>query len=328
MEMEMEKCIKNVIRGSALLFYHMLYPQDEFISTLVNQSISFTPHKNDRRQKTDLKQKAYSTCYSAIIKNNKIDVIYEIIPNMRTTEMQALAKVAVDEHNKEIIELLYKNELNTGFHVRYENSSYFRCFITYAYDKHGFEFVKYMNDIGFNINQNIGLIDRVIDNNDKDAANYIIDIADNVDELFLRCISREKDPKLILEFFIDKIDIDKHKDDILYALCYAPLSSLQWFLDCGVSIDSNAPLKMACELGSMKHIEFYLQYGLQVDGDILKEVFFHYCESRKAILNLFLKYNFDFSMLKLDNKIDYEFLEILENNGINKDALLSKFIES
>lgn len=323
----MKKSIKNVIKGSEIFIYHLTHPEDEFLAELMNRQINHCVSKSIIEHEAD----AFSICYTNLIKSGKMSIIEEIVPNMEDSELEALAKIAIDENNIELFELLCKSGLTIYMNLP---TKYGRNVLSYAYKKQGIEFIKYINSLDL-IPEEVYFC-YLFNDNDRDALNHLIENTESIDELFCNtiCCNDEvdvlfckMDTKALVEFFIDKIDIIKHKDTILSALSDGPVSSVKWFLDLGISIDSNDPLKVAVSFGNIDLIEFYLQYGLQVSEDILDTAVFCRRSYAKAILNLFLKYNVDFSMLKLKVNVDREFHRALENSGLDKDALLSFLLQ-
>lgn len=309
--------IKDVIKGSAIYYYYLMHPEDEFINKLMNQSISVDASLVKGDKKKYILSMSRCHCFCNIIKNDRIDIIYDVIPNMRRRELQALARAAVEDNNKEILELLYKNQLATHFYVRQDNT--IDLFLTFAYKKHGLEMIKCMNDIGFDVCNDMSIIDHMFSKNDNDAINYIVDNTNSsIDEIFLYCIHNcnYSNTKSIVEFFMEKIDVTKYKNDIFETFSGSPVDDVKWFLEYG-TIDSNSPLMSACSNKNIELIEFYLQYGLHVDREILDVA----CRSKsKEVMNLFLKYDVDFSLLKHTKNVDYEFVRSLERNGFDIHA--------
>ena len=306
----MRKNIKTALKASTIYSYHLTHPEDEFIQGVMEKMI---PGNAD----------AGSICYKSIIKNNRIDIIRGIIADMAEFELESLATAAVKENNKEVIELLYKNKLNPNFEVYNNNCDHF---LVYAYKKGGFEIIKFMGDTGFCLNE-AELFSYVLQKNDTDTLNYLIEIVPrSLDDIFEDILCSSFDIKSLVDFFIDKIDIIKHKDTILrYLSRRHSVDDVKLFINLtGITIDSNQPLMLACSRGNLILIEFYLQYGLQVDSEILKIALLSNDrnDNSRAVLDLLLKYDVDFSILNNDHEIDYEFVANLENHGLNRDIML------
>ena len=308
--------IKNEVKGSAIYYYHLLHPEDEFINNMMNQSISVDASlvRGDSNKRKYILSITRCHCYRNIIKNNRIDIVNDVIQNMRRREMESLARATIEENNKEVLELLYKNNLDTHFYVRQDNKA--ELFHIFAYEKRGSEIIKCMKDIGFDICHNITLINYVFSKNDKNTINYIVDNTETVEQLFLDCILRcaYNNTKFIVEYFMEKIDVCKYKENIFAAFGGSSVDDVKWFLQYA-TFDSNSLLLSACECRNIELIEFYLQYGLQVDGEILGKTF----GISKQIMNLFIKYDVDFSLLKFTD-VDYDFVRSLERNGFDIHA--------
>lgn len=296
--------IKSAVKGSTLYFYHLSHPEDEFIQKMMNMS-------------TD-KDDVSHMCYKSIVKNGRIDIIRDIMADMSGTDLQRLARIAVKEKNKEIVELLYKNNLDADFYVLNRDDD---RFLVYTYKKGGLEFIKFMGETGFCLDEPL-LFSYAFQEKDTDTLNYLLEITTKqLDKLFRTVLANDFDVSFLIEFFSDKIDIIKHKYDIL-ASC-ASVDDVKSFMELtGITIDSNEPLRFACRRQDRELVEFYLQYGLQVDNETLEFVLFNRYRHSRPIIDLLLKYNVDFSMLNNDYKMDYELIANLENHGLNKDIML------
>lgn len=302
--------IKDAVKGSAIYFYYLTHPEDGIIKEIMNREFELYEYQ------------AHDMCYQDIIQNNRMDIIYDIISNMSRLELQAVARVAIDENSRELIELLYQNNLNPWFYIACHSELF-----TYAYNKQGLEIIKVMKDVGFCVDSQT-LFENFIRKGDIEAANYFIEVSTKpIDTLFKSALGHaRKNIKFIVELFIDKIDIMSHGTLILKECRNTSVEDIKSFLDYGITIDSNEPLKFACLTKNLELVEFYLQYGLQVDSYILSLALLGDDEegayANKDLAKLFLKYNVDFSILTDDSIIDHAFLANLENNGLNKDILL------
>lgn len=313
--------VKDTLKGSAIYYYHILHPEDEFVEALMNQSSSSIPILVRGRS---LFRHTHCHCYLSILKNNRIDIIYDIILHMDKNEMQPLAITAIDEHNNEILELLYKHE----FDITTWGNEDITSLLRYAYGKHGFEIIKSISKIGFSFNY-VYIFSDFFMNNDQEALDYAIETlttTKSLDELLGHVFYSDSDTKLLIEYFIDKkIDVMKYKNQIFNRISGSTVDYVRSILDLGITIDSNEPLRYASYKKNFELMEFYLEYGLQVDKNMLEDALFEddddYVDSScKSLVDLFLEYNVDFSILNYN--INYEFLAKLENHGLNRDMLL------
>lgn len=302
----MEKPIRDLVKGSSIYFYHLAHPEDVFMQELMDSLVS--KHV----------EFIFYVCYHRIIENDRFDIIRDINEHMSENELESLAIIAVQLGNKEIMELIFKNELNIYFYVFNDSED---IFLVYAYRKRGLEIIKLMGDTGFCLNEP-DLFSFVFEPKDIDTLTYLIDITEkSFDELLTDILPYNFDMQFLIDFFVDKINIVNHKNDILLSCRYA--DDVKLFIEStGITIDSNEPLKRACQAQNIELIEFYLQYGLQVDAETLKLVLLSDYRCSRPVIDILLKYNVDLSLVNSDYKMDYNFIANLENHGLNKYIML------
>ena len=301
------RLIKDVIRGSAIYVYHIMHLEDEFITNMIYE-------------KCDTAEKVIKMCYLRLFKQGYQDTILEMIPNILNDEMRILAHIAIKENNKEIIESLYKNGLTYNFNMYKQREGCFKSIQCYAFTKQGFEMIKFMNELGVDLN--IMLFTQMIHHKHWEAINYFIETTNKpLPELFLSSLSlsSEEDIQSIFDLFIDKIDMSKYEDNIFKNLTRVSPNVMKIVLQSGITIQSNKPLLYACQANNLKLAEFYLQYGLQVDEDLLDTLFRNAFAYNKDILLLFIKYEVDLSVYKPD--LDRKFISDLDKCGLDRDAL-------
>ena len=335
--------IRDAIRGTPLYTYYLSHPENEFLQTLMDKSFdidhdlyypnSCVPKEAEMHFSTYL-------CYHHIVKN-QLNIIYDIISDITYKDLRLLGRVAIEENNKEIIELLHRSGLIFDYcdlkaPKRYStHGPKYISILTYAYQKHGSEIIKLMHDIGINLNYgaNSGFYDCIA--HDIDLISYLSEKMESLTESFTCFFRKSKDPLSIVKVFEDKTDMIKRGNEIFCASANKSVEVIKSLLEYGIVITSNAPLASACMCNNIELVEFYLQYGLQVDANILNTIiksnrFDKYvCITYKSIFELFLKYDVDFSVLNDDdednNNYDNFFAD-LENHGLNKNVLLKKLL--
>ena len=319
----MEKNIKNSIKGTTLYFYYLTNPENKFLQALMDKTIIIddkisASYKHTKHEKTlDF---ILNMCYEIIMENNQLDIFYDIVPEMTYNELTMLGKIAVEEYNKEIIELLHRNGLNYNFFIMLPE----RHIAYHGYTKHGLDIIHFMTNIGINLDIVEGFDGHAINNGNKEFLEYLIENQKQLDNIFVDCLFMCDDVKLILDLFVDKIDISNNKDDILSRVCRESLDTILLLPAYGIELDYNNILRQTCANYNFEVIEYCLQNGMQVDKIILQSLFrdAYKNPSLPEMINLFIKYNVDFSLLSFDEPTDYELLAILENNGLDKDAVL------
>ena len=303
----MEKTIKDILKGSTLYFYHLAHPEDEFIQEIM---------KRIAPKNVDISY----ICYKRIVKEGRIDIIRDIIQDMSELDLESVARIAVKEKDKELVELLYKNNLDTDFHVYNKAED---IFLVYVYKKGGLEFIKFMGETGFCLDEP-WLFSAAFDKKDTDTLNYLLEITTKpLDKLFKTVLKGEFDILFLIEFFSDKIYIMDYKNDILTSC--KTVDDVKSFIELmNITIDSNGVLKDALSKLNIALTEFYLQYGLQVDSKVLDFVLFDRPRYSRSIIDLLLKYDVDFSLINDKYKVDNEFIANLENHGLNTDIMLPR----
>ena len=329
----MESTIKDAIRGSALHYYYFSHPENEFLEAEMNKTCLNT--RDTCHEYDGASCKIYSvlyTCYTHIVKN-RLSLIYDIILFfINEDELKILARIAIEEYNKELIELLHKEGEDYNFWIRFSNHH----ILDRGYMNHGLEIIKFLGELDNNIKVEAGFAEHAVDNNDTQFLEYLIESGRPANDIF-ESVFYTCDTKKVLDLFMDKIDITKFEGLILDYVCIRAPHMLMLLPEYGISIDANIKLlDRACQSKNVEIVEFCLQRGMQVSKDILdKFLYLGYClhctnvqinENKKKILNLFIRYNVDFSILKLDEPIDYELITNLENLGLNKDALLLRLL--
>ena len=330
----MSLIIKNFIRSSTLYFYHLAYPENEFLNELMNKSFDLdenTYWSHDKR--TNQEYYSHYLSYLHILKNNQLDIIYEVIPIIHQTDLEILGIVAVEENNKDIIELLYKNGLKYNFFCM--NCKYNPPHIVhYAYIKHGLELVKFIVDL------NTEFLHEAFDyyaEYDPDLLDYLVENTQPLDRIFIACLNDHSDTLAVLDFFVDKINMITCYDRIINVLYRKSFDIIKILPKYGISLDLPKLLSRACLYREPKLdiVEYCLQNGAEVDQSFLHKIireciYVHsnyddspFTRSYKNLLILLMEYNVDFSRLQFNKTIDYQFLEDLENHGLDKNAFVN-----
>ena len=323
--------IKDIIKDCPL-YDILLQRGDNFTNTLMEKS--FKPKWNTWLYlsfDSYLFNKATHICYTEIIKANNLSVIEDIM-NLDNNNYY-LAKAAIKQYNRAAIELLYKKKFE------YHNTSRIRAkkqscgIVSYAYELHGFEIIQFFIDIGVRLYNDACFFAYLFETRNKNVINYLIEIAQSeglIDDLFPSVLSFCENKRDVIKTFIDKIDIEKITTSEIYPdLSKKPTETIQLLMEYGILFNNEA-LKYAIYAGNMPLIEFFLQCGLQVSEAILRYIFdgtpCHPIQAnKKNILELFMKYNVDFSIMKFDD-VDTEFLSDLENHGLDTAGLLTHYI--
>ena len=226
------------------------------------------------------------------------------------------------------IETLSAKKLFVNTVVRGKNPFY--STLKYAYKKHGLEFIKLIsrqldvtNLLGYAITKKDDvLLDFIFQSSPKEKViSSFLDLLANYDVDHF---------KMIIETYITRINPLELQDKIFNELSHHKPSTIKMILEYCFSITSNEPLKEACKAGNLDLIEFYLQYGLTVDSALLEAVLFRN-PHKWEILKLFVRYNIDFSMLKIvNNDIDNqkELFSQMKNLGLDKNALLCRLLNN
>ena len=120
-------------------------------------------------------------------------------------------------------------------------------------------------------------------------------------------------------------DMQQNKKYLHTKLSDMNVNVVKFLVKNGLELDTYHPLLFACMNDKSEHVDYYLEYGLQVNQEILDLVFSHMYIS---IIKVFIKHQVDLSTVssKYSNN---DLIEGLEKNGLNKmtliNLLLSKY---
>ena len=333
----MKLIIKNSIKGSALYFYHITHPENEFLNELMSR-----PFIVDDSSRIDCVlyyeagyQKYYGYYISCIdiLKNNQLDILYDSIPNTAYDELEVLAIAAVTENNKEIIELLYKKGLKYDFQTHYYIKGNQIPIVRYAYREHGLELVKFIADL------DIEFIKEAFDYkayNDKVLLDYLVENNQSLYTIFLQALRHHVNTQEILDYFADKVDMTKYQDRIMGICCCKSLDIVKMLPNYGISLNLDKLFAHASECDNAELIEFCLQNGFKVGKDHLLEIITK-CVSPTGfmdgplyenVLRVLMKHDVDFSVLEFGKTMDYDLLNDLENHGFDKDAFINYCVKN
>ena len=236
-----------------------------------------------------------------------------------------IAKIAFKENNKEIIEQIHRKDLDYNFLISHNED-----ILSYGYRKHGSEFIRYLSEIGVNL-YNINFFSHLIDKKDNVLLNYLLDVSTIPPEKFFRKLIgyNYKGDRMIclITLFIDRIDMVKHQSLVFKCICdhaMSPVDAIKLILDYGITINSNEPLRHACISHNIELMEFFLQYGLKADLECL-EHFFSRGHFNEQAIKILLKYDTDFSVLKVSNPKEDLFID-LENHGLDKSSIIAMLL--
>lgn len=319
--------VQNFIKETSLYRYHLLHPENEFLENLMNTHM-FAYTENGPYLSEYKTQIAFHFCYREILQNNFLSIIDDTILDMCVFEQQNLCYIAIEQNHKEVITLLHDHKFRYNVSIRYFSTGCYINILEFTYEKHGCELIKYMSDIGVSLHESAGLFYKII-RNDKDLITYLIENDcsgipfDNWFLCFLSCNAYDKNYLEILNMFTNKINLNFHQDEIFLRIAKQPIFVAKILIEKGLVTNSNA-LLYACIEHNLELIEFYLQYGVQVDSKILNKILDRN-NFNKSTLRLFLKYNVDFSLFTRDN-VDVAFFNELEYNGLDRNVLLSSLL--
>ena len=338
--------VQNFIKETSLYRYYLLHPENEFLENLMNTHM-FAYSENGPYLSEYKTQAAFHFCYREILQNNFLSIIDDTILDMCAFEQQNLCYIAIEQNHKEVITLLHEHKFLYNVCIRdFNYTSWYINILEFAYEKHGAELIKHMSDIGVTLTTT--LLSKII-RKDNDLFNYLIEnhcSGAQIDEIFLCCVSLGECDKIpcyreTLVMFTNRINLNFHQDEIFKRIARQPIFVAKILIEQGLVTNSNA-LLYACTKHNLELIEFYLQCGLQVNSNILNKIltpagakpclrlpagagltFKHF---NKSTLRLFIKYNVDFSLFTRDN-VDVALFNELEDNGLDKNVLLSALLQ-
>lgn len=256
------------------------------------------------------------------IYKHDISLIYNAISDIcdTYTTKHIIVKIAFRENNKELIKRMHKQGI--VFHYLISKNE---DILSYGYRKHGAEFIRFLSDIGTDLYDTNFFTD-IIKKKDDDLLNYLLDVSTvPLEQLFCRLLEYNYNNTIyLITLFIERMDMVSHQDKIfecIHGYATSPIDAIKLVLDYGVTINSNYPLRDACDSGQLDLMEFYLQYGLKADRECL-EGFFSMGRFNENAIKILLKYDTDFSVLKVSNPKEDLFID-LENHGLDKSSILT-----
>ena len=311
----------------------------KFVNYLKNNNNTHILHEI-LSEKMNNPQKIYNhiwdlyLCYTYLCKNNMISVIYDILELPSNDDEHFICLVAIDNNLINVIELLIKKSFdfyNVAVPIlrRHDYTSFkYTNVLDYCIQNDNIIMFKFFIDNVIDINkiENTKTADEICQSTNEDFFNYYLDIIsttstynilatccrnnsyDRVEKilklgpvipqncLYLPLEIKQCDLpiiKLLLEHgLIDNTDLN---DDLLAFFC----------------LNNNNKLDI---------VDFLLNYGVKPSKKTLIRMF---KKMNKPIIQLFMKYDVDLSMLP-DGDIEphIEFVNQLEHRGFNKDKLL------
>ena len=314
--MEAPECtLQDKLKDTPIYEYYLLHPENASLNTIMTKTRKFLLSTHEL---------SIIICYAEILKSDP-GIIYDIFPYLDPNkDIGNLTVLAITQYNKEIIEFLYKNETKRIT----KKHTIIQC-VRDGYEKNGAEIIYFMGNLGIPIYKSTQLFYCVIEKNDMDLIKYIIDLAGdnqkNLNRLFLTALMSKE----VVKLFIGRVDVSKLKNEIFEELLDSrhlddeiAAENIKILVDYfGMTIDDNTLLSRACKQGNLALAEFCLQYGVQVDSNLLRKVL---RDPYMDILELFVRYGVDFSLFKVKN-VSKTFSD-MGNLGLDKDALLHLLI--
>ena len=264
-------------------------------------------------------------CYKLIIEKGLISVIDNIIQGLNDDDEISIYIATVKLDNINIIDLLLQKKFNLDQYSKI-NIKISIDLLCYAFMYGTLEMIDYLIDNGAKITVKNSLIYiKSCKNNDYMEKLLRIDFTDNkILNVVMSVLAKEKYIPTLLKFIEKGYSIKDNSKYWHVHLAYRDISILKIFLENGLVLDSSYPLLCACHNNNIPLVEFYLEYGLKVNEEILDFVMKNI---NLPIIYLFAKHHVDFSKVKNENsKYNNYLITLLENCGMNKDIFISLMI--
>jgi len=311
---------KNYIENSDLYKYSLENPNNDDLSQIINSMHSPILGFCDNPY-------LYG-CYQLIFDENMTSVIHDIISRTNNDmDKKVICLVAINKNRYNILEALLSNGFNFNQCIDSQSLNYLFAgtnILTLAYMYNGdIKMIKYLLENGADISyKKYILLDEVCKKNDIDTMNYLLDLDTHQDALFVAIQSSIKYDHIDMIKNImanNDFDLAPYSKILHITIARVSVEIVQYLLDHGLVLDCPEPLLFACYFNNIDLIDFYLDYGLHVNKEILDYVFE---EMNMVILKLFTKHKVDFSVVECP-KMSHENLPAdLEINGLNKNIFM------
>lgn len=292
--------------------------------------------------------------YMYLAEHGRKDIIEEITSKYILEEYEdvIICLVAIRVNESKILEILNSKEFNFN-----QNLSFIYIdkpsILSFAMET-SFDMLQTLIEFGAEVNYNNGEVLRVACAKNKvDEIKFLLTLEISEENLvhafFASCdeeyrvnsknfyfVSNRTQPKsgdlsYIAEMFLSRgIDINNYKCTLYDILAKHNISATKKLLSYGMIIDSSLPLFFACYYNNIELIEFYLQQGLQVDKNILQLVMHNVRMVDIPCIELFIKYDVDFSLLSphtIKSKHHHIITE-LESRGLDKNIFFDMVLKT
>ena len=288
-------------------------------------------------------------CYEYLCKNNMTSIIYDIMEMPTIYDEYFISMIAIDKNLIDILESMIQKGFNFNETMIYDKQMIWCCMefmqkasiFDYCLKKNNIEMFKFFVNCKIDLTKiNPQGIDIICKSNNKELFDYYIkgivnnnnntktDYPHHILHILANCCNYNSYEKIV-EILKLGLNIADNSPLIIEYIANGDcdLQIVKLLIDHGLIADSNL-LANFCSHHNDKLdvVEFLLNYGIKPDPDTIKFIF---RVMKIPIIKLFLKYGIDLS-LRNDRNINtshLEFINQLENNGINKDVLLYYFLD-
>jgi ankyrin repeat protein len=290
--------------------------------------------------------RALCLCYEYIITDNRIDIITYVISNTKSThELDSICITAIFKNQMPTLKNLvgmnynFNKKIDTSiinldaisdkmaYINNYFSDKYLTTPLVYGCILSNLEIVDFLISSCADIDYE-SAFECVCEINNSEILNYFLRIKLGKKTLVGGLITALLNGNIkIVDLIIDNgCDIALYSNHIFDGLAhYGTPEMAAYLINRGFVLNSNEPLKSACEWQNVPLVKFYLEYGLKIDENIICSVLGEFCI---PIINLFIDHHVDFSQLDNSMKEYDEILGELEKNGLNINLFVNYLLKN
>lgn len=339
--------LSDNIKDSAIYRYYLSHPQDKELENIMESYLDWTKQTFTFWNC----QNFLFACYEKIMQQNLYYLIDEVLGHADEKEKNMICLMAIKNNQYEILDRLALQKFD--FNQRPNTMGRDDSFLLHAAKENGLDMVKYLVNNGADFNlAGIPFFEHIFGNQLNDIVDYVLEFDIKQDMLYWGMLavlkknrngaywaatefsgdnnfsSTKKSEEINLDLvkkIIDKgLNLNNYSSMIALSLEEMEPKIVQFFIDNGLEIKSSTPLLFACSVNNYELIDYYLKLGVAIN----EEIFTHVLENSKIkIMEIFIKYNIDFSSTPACNEYD-DLVDQMEKLGLSKKILTNLMMKN
>lgn len=320
------KAIKTLIKKTQLYQYYKSHPANDFFKTIMKERytidcVGFLIHS-----------------YTQMLNEGMENIILEIIDKCDSVDIDpfAIGTVSIIGESYSLLTVMYirghKLDQESIIDISPFNAyQYDTTFLATAIIQNNLNMCRFLIDHEIDLCNDQKAIKMAISSDNDEIFGYFMSFDCNIDQvdlqlIFYNTLVLAKDKRVTrINALIEKgLDLNNGKCLIYLGGCDS--DEIQYLMSHGLIIN-NELLVDAFSNDNIKLIDFLVDYGLKFDKYITKKIIDNNIHCMVKILNLMIKYDCDFTLIK-PSDIFLQALQCLRNNGFDNDILFGYIIET